>query len=100
MKVFTNLTNIVVDDDRRLHHKADTLAWKGCWNDSQVEKSAGFLVVTLGLIGMIKTGTLIGVLVARILNEQGIGMLMPAYDSLVINKLFPEIRRSNFWTLC
>jgi len=28
MKVFTNLTLIVVDDDHRLHHTADTLDWK------------------------------------------------------------------------
>jgi MFS family permease len=54
--------------------------------------SAGFLLVTLSLVGMITVDTLIGFTLARALNGLGVGLLMPAYDSL-ISKVVPENKR-------
>jgi len=54
--------------------------------------SAGFLLITLSLIGMITVRTLFGFLAARFLNGLGTGLLMPAYDSL-ISKVVPENKR-------
>jgi MFS family permease len=54
--------------------------------------SSGFLLVTLGLIAMISSRSLLGFLTARVLNGLGVGVLMPAYDSL-ISKVVPEEKR-------
>jgi MFS family permease len=54
--------------------------------------ATGFLLVTMGLVSMILARTLFGFLAARFLNGLGVGVLMPAYDSL-ISKVVPEERR-------
>jgi len=71
-------------------------AFLGGWlTDKRNERtiiSAGFLLVTFGLVGMITARTLFGFLAARVLDGMGIGLLMPAYDSL-ISKVVPEEKR-------
>jgi MFS family permease len=54
--------------------------------------SGGFLLLTLGLVAMILSRSLLAFIGARFLNGLGVGVLMPAYDSL-ISKIIPEDKR-------
>ena len=54
--------------------------------------SSGFLLVTLGLVAMILARSPGAFLAARFINGLGVGVLMPAYDSL-ISKVVPENKR-------
>ena len=54
--------------------------------------SGGFLLVTLGLVTMILARSPLFFLFARFLNGFGVGVLLPAYDSL-ISKVVPENKR-------
>jgi MFS family permease len=54
--------------------------------------SGGFLVLTLGLVAMVLARSSLAFLGARFLNGLGVGVLMPAYDSL-ISKVVPENKR-------
>jgi MFS family permease len=71
-------------------------AFMGGWlTDKRSERTiltGGFLLVTMGLVSMVLARSLPGFLAARMLNGLGVGLLMPAYDSL-ISKVVPEDRR-------
>jgi MFS family permease len=54
--------------------------------------SSGFLVLSLGLVAMVLARSSLSFLGARFLNGLGVGVLMPAYDSL-ISKVVPEDKR-------
>jgi MFS family permease len=54
--------------------------------------SGGFLLVTIGLVCMVLSRSLGGFLAARLMTGLGIGLLMPAYDSL-ISKVVAEDKR-------
>jgi|SRR3990170_3273316 len=54
--------------------------------------TAGFTLLTLGLAAMMLTRSLGGFLVSRLVSGMGVGLLMPAYDSL-ISKVVAEEKR-------
>jgi MFS family permease len=68
----------------------------GGWlTDKRSERTiitAGFILVMLGLINMVLAHSLFSFLTARFLNGLGVGVLMPAHDSL-ISKVVPETKR-------
>ncbi len=71
-------------------------AFLGGWlTDKRSERTiltGGFLLITLGLVAMVLARSLPAFFGARLLNGLGVGVLMPAYDSLV-SKIIPEDRR-------
>jgi MFS family permease len=79
-----------------VHQNRNSQSKEGGWlTDKRSERtiiSAGFLLVTLGLVAMILAFSPFTFLAARFLNGLGVGVLMPAYDSL-ISKVVPEDRR-------
>jgi MFS family permease len=54
--------------------------------------SAGFFLITLGMISMVMALSKLTFLGSRILHGLGVGVLMPAYNSL-ISKVVPENKR-------
>ncbi len=68
----------------------------GGWlTDKRSERTiitGGFLLVTLGLVAMVLARSPLAFLASRLLGGLGVGVLMPAYDSL-ISKVVPEDRR-------
>jgi len=68
----------------------------GGWlSDKRSERSiltGGFSLLTIGLVAMVVSKTTMAFLIARILNGLGVGVLMPAYNSL-ISKVVPEDKR-------
>jgi len=68
----------------------------GGWlSDKRSERSiltGGFSLLTIGLVAMVVSKTTMAFLIARILNGLGVGVLMPAYNSL-ISKVVPEEKR-------
>jgi MFS family permease len=54
--------------------------------------TGGFLLITLGLVSMMLARSPLGFLLSRLLSGLGIGVLIPAYNSL-ISKVVPEDNR-------
>ena len=54
--------------------------------------TAGFLLVTAGLVWMVLSDSLADFIAARLVSGLGVGLLMPAYDSL-ISKVVPDEKR-------
>lgn len=61
------------------------------WSERTI-LAGGFLLVTLGLASMVLARSPLAFLGSRILGGLGVGVLMPAYDSL-ISKVIPEDKR-------
>jgi MFS family permease len=54
--------------------------------------AGGFILVTLGMLAMVTADSPVTFLASRLLHGLGVGVLMPAYDSL-ISKVVPEEKR-------
>jgi MFS family permease len=66
--------------------------WLTDKRDERTIISAGFLLVTAGMLLMILNTALAALLISRFIHGLGVGVLMPAYDSL-ISRVVPEERR-------